>query len=69
MIISLTLYQTINLDNSKFKELADNNFKCDKNGRKISKLAENTMGKRRNCSLLANSPLPSFFQNTCTADT
>ena len=30
---------------SKLKLLADNNFKYNKNGRKVSKQAENTVGK------------------------
>ena len=33
------------LDSSKLKELADNNFKFDENGRKLSKWVENTVGK------------------------
>ena len=30
---------------SKLKEVADDNFKFDKNGRKLSKQVENTVGK------------------------
>ena len=33
------------LDSSKLKELADDNFKFDENGRKLSKQVENTEGK------------------------
>ena len=33
------------LDTSKLKEFADDNFKFDKNGRKLSKWVENTVGK------------------------
>ena len=33
------------LDSSKVKKLADNNFKFNTNGRKVSKQAENTVGK------------------------
>ena len=33
------------LDSSKFKEFADDNFKCDGNGSKFSKSVENTVGK------------------------
>ena len=33
------------LDSSKLKEFADYNFKLDKNGRKLSKRVENTVGK------------------------
>ena len=34
-----------NLDSSKLKEFADNNFKIYENGRKFSKWVENTVGK------------------------
>ena len=33
------------LDSSKLKEFADDNFKFDKNGRKLSKRVENNVGK------------------------
>ena len=33
------------LDSSKLKEFADDNFKMDENGRKLSKQLENTVGK------------------------
>ena len=33
------------LDSSKLKEFADNNFKFDENGRKITRRVENTVGK------------------------
>ena len=33
------------LDSSKLKEFANDNFKFDENGRKFSKLVENTVGK------------------------
>ena len=33
------------LDSSKLKEFADDNFKFDENGRKLSKQVENTVGK------------------------
>ena len=33
------------MDSSKLKEFADNNFKLDGNGSKLSKLVENTVGK------------------------
>ena len=48
------------LDSSELKEFADNNFKFDENGRKLSKWVEIT-GKRRNCSLQAISPFPTVF--------
>ena len=34
-----------NLDSSKLKEFADNNFNFDENGRKFSKWVENTVRK------------------------
>ena len=40
------------------KELADDHFKFDEHGRKLSKWVENTVGKRRNCSLRVISPFP-----------
>ena len=33
------------LDSSRLKEFADDNFKLDENGRKLSKQVENTVGK------------------------
>ena len=41
----LTHYQMTNLDSSKLKEFADDNYKFDENGRKLSKRVENTVGK------------------------
>ena len=38
----LTLSKTTILDWSKLKEIADDNFQLDENGRKVSKWAENT---------------------------
>ena len=37
------------LHSSKLKEIANDNFKCDENGRKFSKKVEN-IGKRGSCS-------------------
>ena len=44
----LTHYQTTNVKTSKLKEFADNSFKFDENGRKLSKSVENTVGKGDN---------------------
>ena len=41
----LTHYRRQILDSSKLKEFADDNFKFDENGRKLSKQVENTVGK------------------------
>ena len=49
------------LDSPKVKEFAADNFEFDDNGGKISQRVENTVGKRRNCSLRAISPFPSVF--------
>ena len=48
------------LDSSKLKEFADDNFKFDENGRKLSRGVGNT-GKRRSCSLRTISPFPPVF--------
>ena len=57
------------LDPYKLKELSDNNFKFDENGRKLSKWLENTVGKgeidRHEQFLL----FPLVIQKTCNADT
>ena len=39
--LSLTLFQITNSDSSKLKEIADDNFKFDENGGKLSEKAEN----------------------------
>ena len=53
------------LDSSKLKEFADDNFKFDENGRKLSKWVENTVGKgeiaRHEQFLL----FPQCFQKAC----
>ena len=41
----LTYYQTTILDSSKLKEFADDSFRFDENGRKLSKQKENTVRK------------------------
>ena len=43
----LTHYQTKILDSSKMKEFADDNFKFDKNGRKLSKWVETLWEKEK----------------------
>ena len=43
--LTLNHYRQQILDSSKLKEFADNNFKFDKNGRKLSNRVENTVGK------------------------
>ena len=53
--------QTQMLDSPKLKELADDNFKFDENGRKSIQMGGKHCGKRRNCSLRAISPFPTMF--------
>ena len=53
------------LDSSKLKKFADDNFRFDKNGRKLSKWVENTVGKgeiARNEQFLL---FPQCFQKVC----
>ena len=54
---------------SKLKELADNNFEFDENGRKFSKWVENTVGKGEIARYEQFLLFPQCFQKTCTADT
>ena len=65
----LTLTQRQILLSSKRKEVADDNFKFDENGRKFSKWVENTVGKGE---IAHNEQFLLFaqcFQKTSTADT
>ena len=57
------------LDSSKLKEFADNSFKFDENGRKISKQVENTVGKGEIAPYEQFLLFPQCFQKTCGADT
>ena len=43
--ITLPITRRQILDSSKLTEFADDNFKFDENGRKLSKRTENTVGK------------------------
>ena len=62
---SLTLYQRLILDYSKLKEFADDNFKFNKNGRKLSKWVENTMGKGEIARYEQFLLFPQCFQKAC----
>ena len=56
-------YQTTNfIDSSKLKEFADDNFKFNKNGRKLSKWVENTVGKGEIARYEQFLLFPRFFQ-------
>ena len=50
---------------SKLKEFADNNFKFDKNGRKLSKRVENTVGKGEFAHNEQFLLFPQCFQKAC----
>ena len=54
---------------SKLKELADDNFKFDKHGRKSSKRIENTVRKGEIAHYEQFLLFPRCFQKTSTADT
>ena len=56
------------LDSSKPEEFADDNFKFDENGRKLSKWIENTVGKGEIARYEQFLLFPLCFQKTCTAD-
>ena len=57
------------LDSSKLKEVADDNFKFDENGRKFSKQVENTVGKGEIACYEQFLLFPQCFQKTCSTDT
>ena len=59
---ALTHYQTTNF---KLKEFADDNFRFDKNGRKLSKLVENTVGKGEIARYKQFLLFPQCFQKAC----
>ena len=65
----LTLSQMTHFRLFQTERFADDNFTLDENGRKFSKLLENSVGKgeiARNEQFLF---FPQRFQKTCTADT
>ena len=62
LLSHLTFSQLTILDAFKLKEIADDNFKFDVNGRKFSNTVEKA-ARRRNCSLQAISPFPTVFSN------
>ena len=53
------------LDSSKLKEFADDNFKFDENGRKLSKRVENTVGKGEIARYEQFLLFPQCFQRAC----
>ena len=70
-LVTLTLSQTFDLDSSKLKEFADDDFKFYENDKKYSKGVENTVGKGEIAPYGHFLPFPLYFQKTCrpTADT
>ena len=57
----LTDNRTTNLDSSKLKEFANDNFTFDENSRQFSRTGKKHCGKRRNCSFRAISPFHTVF--------
>ena len=57
------------LDSSKLEEFADDNFKCDENGKKFSARVENIVGKGEIARYVKFLLFPQCFQKTCSADT
>ena len=53
------------VDSSKLKEFADDNFKFDENGRKLSKRVENTVGKGEIARYEQFLLFPLCFQKAC----
>ena len=53
------------LDSSKLKEFADDNFKFDENGRKLSKHVENAVGKGEIARYEQFLLFPQYFQKVC----
>ena len=53
------------LDSSKLKKFANNNLKFDENGRKLSKLVENTVGKGEIARYEQFLLFPQCFQKAC----
>ena len=66
-LIHLTKRQI--LDYSKPKEFADDNFKFDENGRKLTKRVEKTVGKGEIASDVQFLLFPQCFLQICTVDT
>ena len=52
------------LDWSKWKEIADDIFKCIQNGKQVPCKVENIEGKGENCLLQAISPFLTMFSTT-----
>ena len=57
------------LDSSKLKQLADDNFNFDENGRELAKRVENTVGKGKIARHEQFLLFPQCFQKTSSVDT
>ena len=64
-MLSFTHYQTTNFRLFQTKEFADDNFKFDENGRKLSKGVENTVGKEEIARYEQFLLFPQCFQKAC----
>ena len=67
LISQLTHYQTTNqiLHSSNLKVFAEDNFKFDENGRKLSRRVENTVGKGEIARYEQFLLFPQCFQKAC----
>ena len=61
----LTHYQTTNFRSSKLKEFADDDFRFDEYGRKLSRKVENTVGKGEIACYEQFLLFPQCFQKAC----
>ena len=64
MMISIFTRQQI-LDSSKLKDFANDNFKFDENGTKLSRRVENTVGKGEIARYEQFLHFPQCFQKAC----
>ena len=64
-LVTLTHYQTTNFRLFQLKDFAEDNFKFDENGRKLSKWVENTVGKGEIARYEQFLLFPQCFQKAC----
>ena len=62
---ALPITRRLNLDWSKLKRFADDNFEFDENSRKFSKRVENTVGKGEIACYAQFLLFPQCFQKAC----
>ena len=65
----IPLSQTTNLDSSKLREFAEDNFKFDENGREFLRRVEKAVGKGEIACHKQFLLFLQCFQKACTADT